>query len=691
MISLPNNSPRPRVWLSDAEATPWALSTDRELLQVALRDWADVTTELRDAEFVHAVWWEPLLQLPSDVLRGKRIVCHFAGEPYRSLRQTRFRHVVARVGRWIAQSDQAAQQLTRIGLPFSMIPYTVDPQHFYRLPDSQRATLRSKYHLPNDAYLVGSFQRDSEGNNLTQPKLVKGPDLFVEALVAAQAAGVPVHAVLAGPRRHWVRAQMTQRRIPFTQIGGEFSHDDFPSNILPAATLNELYQLLDLYLISSRSEGGPRGILEGAVTGCPILSTPVGLARDILHPDCIATNIADAQQKIVADWQSRSLAQHATRHSEQVTLNHYPHAVARRFQAIYRERDAIKPHSATTPVSIQSKPRRWQRWIRRLAPTTFSNRLTVGWLHHDEGTPCGPDHHFMSALQRKLVAHGVHIIRNEIDPHIDAYLLDSTHIDPELLARWSTQRRVPVLHRIVGPTCPRRGYDTKSDDECFRLNRQFATATVLPSSSTYAEIVGRGYQPVSPVVVHHGADPDFFFPTRESHSHSNKIRLIMTSPSDNSDYEMPFCRWLEQHLDWSRFELTFVGEYPARLERTHVIPLAPSKQRADLLREHDIYVTASRYDARSAALIEAQACGLPALYRMDGGNLELVGHGGISFEGKNDCLVQLDRLANDYGSFRRLVQPPSLAKTVDAYLSLLRDLVATKHEQRTVTTEMALS
>ena len=40
--------------------------------------------------------------------------------------------------------------------------------------------LRDKYELDRNDYLVGSFQRDSLGSDLSKPKLIKGPDIFLE-------------------------------------------------------------------------------------------------------------------------------------------------------------------------------------------------------------------------------------------------------------------------------------------------------------------------------------------------------------------------------------------------------------------------------------------------------------------------------------------------------------------------------
>ena len=55
-------------------------------------------------------------------------------------------------------------------------------------------------------------------------------------------------------------------------------------NTVDKKNMNKLYNLSDLYVVSSRSEGGPKAVLEAAFAGTMILSTGVGLAPDFLHP-----------------------------------------------------------------------------------------------------------------------------------------------------------------------------------------------------------------------------------------------------------------------------------------------------------------------------------------------------------------------------------------------------------------------
>ena len=51
--------------------------------------------------------------------------------------------------------------------------------------------------------------------------------------------------------------------------------------------INELYNCLDLYIVTSRYEGGPRSILECALTNTPVISTKVGIANEFMHPNSL--------------------------------------------------------------------------------------------------------------------------------------------------------------------------------------------------------------------------------------------------------------------------------------------------------------------------------------------------------------------------------------------------------------------
>jgi glycosyltransferase involved in cell wall biosynthesis len=90
-----------------------------------------------------------------------------------------------------------------------------------------------------------------------------------------------------------------------------------------------------------------------------------------------------------------------------------------------------------------------------------------------------------------------------------------------------------------------------------------------------------------------------------------------------------------------------------------------------VLRSHDIYVAGSVNDPASNALLEALACGLPALYRASGGHPEIVGDGGVPFEAPEDALPALERLVSELDERRAAIRVPRLDEVADRYLEAL--------------------
>lgn len=154
------------------------------------------------------------------------------------------------------------------------IPFWVNQNIWFEIKNKEQ--LRKKYSFSNQDYLIGSFQRDTEGFDLKSPKLSKGPDRFIEIIKELNAKEKNLKVILSGKRRNYVIQNLKMLDIPFEY----YEMSTFEK-------LNELYNILDLYIVASRYEGGPQSISECALTKTPIISTDVGIASDILSKESI--------------------------------------------------------------------------------------------------------------------------------------------------------------------------------------------------------------------------------------------------------------------------------------------------------------------------------------------------------------------------------------------------------------------
>ena len=139
-----------------------------------------------------------------------------------------------------------------------------------------KAKCRNELGLDQEAYIVGSFQRDTEGSDLKSPKLEKGPDQFCDIVESMHKKNKKVHVLLGGWRRQYILSRMKSAGIPC-------SYKERPSFDI----LNKMYNCLDLYIVSARHEGGPQSIPECAATKTPIISTDVGCSDIFLNQDSV--------------------------------------------------------------------------------------------------------------------------------------------------------------------------------------------------------------------------------------------------------------------------------------------------------------------------------------------------------------------------------------------------------------------
>jgi glycosyltransferase involved in cell wall biosynthesis len=293
-------------------------------------------------------------------------------------------------------------------------------------------------------------------------------------------------------------------------------------------------------------------------------------------------------------------------------------------------------------------------------------------FHEFVPAPSGGGHQFLRALVGELRARGLAVEENRISGGTPACLLNSFNFDFHRLRRFST-RGARLVHRVDGPIGVYRGYDDGTDLRIARVNRVLAEATVFQSRYSLEKHLELGLELTSPVVIRNAVDATIFHPPESRAPLSGRrLRVVATSWSDNPRKGADTLRWLDEHLDEERHELTFVGRTSVAFERARVVGPVASEPLAELLRAHDVYVAASRDDPCSNALLEALACGLPAAYLRSGGHPELVGEGGIGFDQPEELPGVLDRLAAEIDERRREIHLVPLADVADRYLEVLR-------------------
>jgi glycosyltransferase involved in cell wall biosynthesis len=178
------------------------------------------------------------------------------------------------VGLWHTSCNIARDKLIEFGIPkekITVIPLGVSLNVFSVPTSQQKESVRSKLGISKGKVVIGSFQKDGDGwGRGLKPKLIKGPDIFCDVIEQLQKQ-YDLFVLLTGPARGYVKGRLEKAGVPYLH-----------RFLTSLDELAEYYKAIDLYIVASRQEGGPKSILESLASGVPLVTAKVGMAPDVI-------------------------------------------------------------------------------------------------------------------------------------------------------------------------------------------------------------------------------------------------------------------------------------------------------------------------------------------------------------------------------------------------------------------------
>lgn len=222
------------------------------------------------------------------------------------------------------------------GVPASLIrvvPLGVDSMTFFTPTAEQRLVARRAWGVEPDEVVIGSFQKDGVGwGDGCIPKHVKGPDIFIDVIARLRRAEpkVRLKVLLTGPARGYVKDGLDKMGVSYVH-----RYLNHPRQVA------EAYRALDMYLVTSRCEGGPKALLEAWASGTPLVSTRVGMVSDLVESgvtgmiaevDDVGT-LVESCRRLIHDPEHR---QQCVRHAATETLKYTWHCNAvQHYERVY--------------------------------------------------------------------------------------------------------------------------------------------------------------------------------------------------------------------------------------------------------------------------------------------------------------------------------------------------------------------
>ena len=266
--------------------------------------------------------------------------------------------------------------------------------------------------------------------------------------------------------------------------------------------------------------------------------------------------------------------------------------------------------------------------------------------------PYGGANQFLKCLRDYLVREGHY---SETPEEADFILINHTNIRPALMELKKNRPEKIFIHRMDGPVAKHRRNSKILDRQSFFLDKILCDGTVFQSRWTMESCKEEGYKETGKTaVIHNAPDPVIFSRGKREKrvKTSEKCRLVSTSWSDNSNKGFDVLQYLDEHLDYNRYDFTFIGNSPIKFKNIIQIPPLNSRELSDELVKYDVFVAVSKSESCSNSLLEALNCGLVAAARESGCYREVIKGGGVLAENAEELLIKLDCLRDHIEEYR---------------------------------------
>lgn len=289
--------------------------------------------------------------------------------------------------------------------------------------------------------------------------------------------------------------------------------------------------------------------------------------------------------------------------------------------------------------------------------------------------PWGGGNQFLKALKYQFDKIGVYQ-HNPI--FADVIIFNSHH---KLTLVKFLKRLFPkkiFVHRLDGPLFKTRGQNLEIDQEIFKINQQIADASVFMSHWTREESYRLGLIKKKHEIVIINAPDSSIFNNINKHPFNKykKIKLITTSWSPNPRKGFEIYQYLDNNLDFSKYEMTFIGNSPINFKNINYLPPLKSEELAQKLKDNDIFIAASQNDPCSNSLIEAIHCSLPSIALNSGGHPEIIqiNNGGLLFENGQDLIEKIEKIVNNYSAYQNKITPISINQIANQYCQFIKTI-----------------
>lgn len=285
-------------------------------------------------------------------------------------------------------------------------------------------------------------------------------------------------------------------------------------------------------------------------------------------------------------------------------------------------------------------------------------------------TPTGGTNQFLKALKEYFKKNNIY---TEDENKTDVFLFIAYKFTKKVIRLKKKFPEKIFIQRIDGPVRLYSGEGDKRDFITNYANKFIADGTIFQTEWSRKSNIKLGLQKnkFETTIINAPNNNIFNRINKAEFNKNKKTKIIISSWSSNFKKGFKVYKWIDENFDFNKYEITFCGNSPIKFQNIkHIKPL-PSKDLAEILKNNDIYITASQKDPCSNSLIEALHCGLPAIALNDGGHPEIIKNAGEIFNEKKEIVPLLNKIEENYSFYQKNMTLPSINNVGDKYYDFL--------------------
>lgn len=178
-----------------------------------------------------------------------------------------------------------------------------------------------------------------------------------------------------------------------------------------------------------------------------------------------------------------------------------------------------------------------------------------------------------------------------------------------------------------------------------------------------------------------GCNRKYFYPRTLALQPLEKIKLVTHHWSNNYLKGFHIYNKLDKLLaNHKNIEFTFIGNYNKNYQPKNIklIKSKNSQELGDILRKHNIYITATQNEPCGMHHIEGLSCGLPILYGIGGGAIkEACKDRGEEFNNIDNLFKAINKIQNNYKKYVENIDYEYLGsdRCCQEYLKLIQTII----------------